>query len=115
VTVHADAPPVGLRDVTTFPTWSTAAQKLLLGHEMAVTTLEPSTRVTVHTDGPPVGSVDVITSPAAPTATQRALVGQETPTKHGDHPLIAAPQSAPRTCVTTHAVGVALARIEARA
>jgi hypothetical protein len=102
-TVQADAAAVGLLDVTTLPTWSTATQKPLLGQETAVIRLEPSTRATVQVDGPPVGSLEVTTLPPAPTATQRPLVGQDTLTKHGDHPVSAAPQSEPRTGLTAHA------------
>jgi hypothetical protein len=105
-TVHIDGPPSGVLEVITLPTWSTATQKSTLGQETAVTQFALSTWASVQADVPPVGLLEVTTVPLAPTATQRLLVGQDTLLKHGDHSDLAAPQSEPRTRLTTHAAPV---------
>ncbi len=64
-------------------------------------------RAPVQADFPPVGLLEAMTVPAAPTVTQRLFVGQDTLVKHGDHPDTAAPQSEPRTVVTTQFAAVA--------
>jgi hypothetical protein len=78
--VHAEAPPVGLVEVTTLPNSSVATHREALGHE----TLKSSSLVPSIAAGavqtPPVGLVEVITLPFMSTATQSETLGHEIPT-----------------------------------
>ena len=73
---HAREPAVGLVEVTTFPTPSTAAQKCCEGHETAVSDPPGSTVVERQEVDSPVGRVDATTAPAPSTATQSEVDGQ---------------------------------------
>src|SRR5262245_45854157 len=75
--VHADAPPAGLDDVSALPSASTATQSVVDAHETALRLLPLSTLVTVQALSPPVGLVDVPTFPLTSVPTQSALVGHE--------------------------------------
>ncbi len=79
--VHAPAPPVGLDEVSTPPFPSTAAQKVVVGHETPQSCLGPdidaSTVVRAHAPAPPVGFVEVSTPPVPSTATHSAVDGHE--------------------------------------
>src|SRR5450759_2513644 len=83
VTRHAAAPPVGLDELSTLPSSSTAAQNTAEGQETAYTPPSPlsaagSTLTLLHAAAPPVGLVEVSTSPASSTATHSARDGQDT-------------------------------------
>jgi hypothetical protein len=48
--VHTAPPPVGLVEVITWPSWSTATQRLVLGHDTLWRTPEPLTWALVQTE-----------------------------------------------------------------
>ena len=68
----------GLVEVSTLPSWSTAAQKVVVGQLTELIDLPGSTALSVHAAKPPVGSVEVATLPALSTATHSETDGQAT-------------------------------------
>ena len=76
--VKAEAPPVGLVEVTTSPVASVATQRETLGHDMPRSSwVVPSTAATLQVEAPPVGLVEVTTLPSKSTATHSEVLGQE--------------------------------------
>lgn len=53
VTVQAAPPPVGVVEVITLPSWSTATQRLVLGHDTLCRTPEPLMWAAVQTEAAP--------------------------------------------------------------
>jgi hypothetical protein len=80
LTVHADAPPAGSLEVTTFPTWSTATHIDTAGQETALsrTVFAWSTVARCQLGEALVGLVET-TTPVASTATQSEIEAHETP------------------------------------
>ena len=111
-TPQAPDPPVGLLDVTTLPTMSTATQRLLLGQETAERKL-PSTWLTSQSAPALAGLFDVTTLPLPSTATQRSTVGHDTPVrKHAAGFDGDTAQLEPSTWVTVHAVDPAVGLLD---
>jgi hypothetical protein len=77
-TCQAEAPPVGLLEVTTLPTLSTATHSDELAHEIASSLFPGSTWVTFQAAVPPVGSLEVTTSPDPSPATHSVADGHDT-------------------------------------
>jgi hypothetical protein len=81
---HADAPPVGFVEVSTYPKWSTATHSDGDAHDTSVSSsgspysaFSSISTGADHADAPPVGSVDVSTFPSLSTATHNADTGHE--------------------------------------
>jgi hypothetical protein len=72
------APPVGLVEITTDPSSSTATHNFMLGHATPLIALVPSTWTTFHAGAPAVGFVETTACPSLSTATHRCALGQET-------------------------------------
>jgi hypothetical protein len=78
VTVHADPGPVGFVDVTTFPAWSVATHRVVVGQEIAKDPVPPMLVGPAHADAGPVGFVDVNTRPKLSRLTHNVVEGHET-------------------------------------
>ena len=76
LTDQAEAPPVGLVEVTSLPSWSAATQRFEM-HETLVIQFSPSTLAATHEETPPVGLVEVKTLPNESVATHRVVEWQE--------------------------------------
>src|SRR5579863_3518423 len=75
---HFEAPPVGLVEIMTEPSSSTATHNFMLGHATPLMALVPSMSTAFHARSPPVGFVEMTACPWLSTATQRCALGQET-------------------------------------
>ncbi len=75
---HFEAPPVGLVEIMTEPSSSTATHNFMLGHATPLMALVPSMSTAFHAGAPPVGFVEMTACPSLSTATHRCALGQET-------------------------------------
>jgi hypothetical protein len=75
---HFEAPPVGLVEIMTEPSSSTATHNFMLGHETPLMALVPSMSTAFHAGAPLVGFVEMTACPSLSTATHRCALGQET-------------------------------------
>jgi hypothetical protein len=78
--VHADGPPVGLVEVTTWPVVSAATQSDADGQAIEFRSRPSSIMVCVHP--PEAGLVDTSSTPDKPTARQSVVEGQAIPSRY---------------------------------
>lgn len=79
VKVQPPAPPVGLVEVRTSPSLSTATHWVGAGPSAAVSCTLPPPWVKAQLDAGPVGAVATSSSPTVSPLTQRLELGQEMP------------------------------------
>ena len=90
--IHAEAPPVGLLDVTAPPAESTATHSDTDEQETPLRRVVPSTWATCHAEVPPVALVELSTFPPESTATHNDTDAHDTPLR----------AFIPSTCTLSH-------------